>query len=644
MIFLLKTLLLCITLAQTSWALVIDQQMIDRATLAGFNDYERLEYLYLQAFTAELMESSYKYTSVSGKAIDYELDNTKKLQKCRDVMPELERQQQRVRLVEPSDHDQYFLHLTTLSILLVQMNLKMHKLGVELKELNSDVLATVMDQQNSVERGSGDEQRKKDLEAKIKVLSDNIDNIFTNDSSNFLLTMEVQDNEGEKLSFFHKLAIDYYNMVSEGIVGDQIVIEIRQHNSELLLELLTTIGEKTKHYLQTAWDHSCRQRKITKRDSLARVGFYLKHHALMDKVEASLKENSSLLTLHQQLKEEYSERIDPSNYQTSAQSFLGLLAVLTAPTLFVGDSTRRKLISMPIIAATGVAFTYRQVKTLTDLREQLEIGAFTSLNSYQQYRYFRDNTSVSKYTASHLTAVALALIFVGARGSMRPSKNTTDRVFTKGTINLVGSLGTLFYTEGKARGTYNMFEDDNFSFNMLLTVGLDFTLGLISASTAMPYGSMVAITAIATASLSILTHVIMGRPMNWDRIVFDVAFISIFSLFKGNLFLTKIPKAIANSKFRLPPNLEFASWIGLSLISNALGNAPYTAATRFWIEEQHEHGRLPINDRTTQYNLQPANLSEGIDKLIEEDNFTFESLRKLIDKHLQDNQPKMVAN
>ena len=643
MVFLLKTLLFWVTLVQTSWASVIDQQMIERATLAGFNDHERLEYLYLQAFTAELMESSHKYVSVSGKAISYKLANTKKLQKCRDFMPELERQQQRIRLAKSSDHDQYFLHLTTLSLLLVQMNLKMHKLGVELKELNSDVLATVMDQPNSVKQASDEQQRKKDLEAKIKVLSDNIDSIFTNDSSNFLLTMEVQNNKNEKLPFFHKLAIDYYDMVSEGIVGDQIIIEIQQHNTGLLLDLLTTIGEQTKKYLQTAWDHSCRQRKITKRDSLARVGFYLKHHALMDKVEASLAENSNLLTLHQQLKEEYSERFDPGNYQTSAQSFLGLLGVLTAPTLFVGESTRRKLIAIPIIAATGVAFTYRQVKTLADLREQLEIGAFTSLNSYQQYRYFRDNTSVSKYTASHLAAVALALVFVGTRGGIRPP-NKADRVFTKGVINVVGSLSSLFYTEAKARDTYNVFEDENFSFNMFLTVGLDFAVGLISAFTTMPYGSMVAVTAITTAGLSIVTHVIMGRPMNWDRIVFDVAFISLFSLFKGNLFLSKIPKAIANSKFRLPPNLEFASWVGLSLISNALGNVPYTMATRFWIEDQPEHGRLPINDGTTQYNVQPAELSEGIDQLIEEDNFTFESLRNLIDKHLQDNQPKVVTN
>ena len=626
MVFLLKTLLLCVVLTQTSWASVIDQQMIDRATRAGFNDHERLEYLYLQAFTAELMESSHKYASISSKPLSYKLKNPRKLQKCRDFMPELERQQQRVRLAESSDHDQYFLHLTTLSILLVQMNLKMHRLGVELNELNSEVLATAMDK-----------QRKKDLEAKIKVLSDNIDSIFTNDSSNFLLTLEVKDNKGERLPFFHKLAIDYYDMVSEGLVSDQMIAEIKRRNSKLLLGLLKTIDEQTKKYLQTAWDHSCRQRKITKRHSLARVGFYLKHQALMAKVEASLEKDSSLLILHQHLRADYSERINPSNYQTSAQSFLGLLGLLTAPTLFVGDEPRRKMVVLPIIAATGVAFTYYQVKTLADLREQLEIGAFTSLNSYQQYRYFKDNTSVSKYTASHFAAVALALVVVGTRGKIRPPKNT-DKILTKGAINIVGSLSTLFYTEGKARGTYNMIKDKNFSFNMLLTVFLDFAVGLISAYTSMPYGSMVAITAAATACLSIFTHVVMGRPMNWDRIVFDVAFISIFSLFKGRIFLSKIPDAIANSKFRLPPNLEFASWIGLSLISNALGNAPYTWATRFWMEEHPGHGRLPINDGMTQYNIQPADLSKDVEKLIEEDDFTSESLRKLIDKHLRDNQ------
>ena len=638
MVFLLKTFFLTVMLAPTGWASIIDQQMIDRATFVGINDHQRLEFLYLQAFTAELLESSYQYAALSGKPISYELDNVRKLQKCQEFMPELAGQQQRISSAQSSDHDQYFLHLTTLSLLLVQMNLKMHRLGVELKELNSDVLVTVMNDPTTAKQNSDSEQRKKDLEAKIKVLSDNIDSIFTNDSSNFLLTMEVQNDKGEKLPFFHKLASDYYNMASEGIVGKQMIIEIQRHNSKLLLELLTTIGEQTKNYLQTAWDHSCRKRKIIKRNSLKRVGFYLKHQALMDKVEASLANNSGLLTLHQQLREKYSEKFKPSNYQTSAQSFLSLLGVLTAPTLFVGKSNPRKLVALPIIAATGVAFTYRQVKTLMDLREQLEIGAFTSLNSYQQYRYFKDNTSVSKYTASHLTAVALALIFVGSRGGRRPPKDT-DKIFTKGAVNIVGSLSTLFYIEGKARGTYDMFKDENFSFNMLLTLGLDFAVGVISAYTTMSYGSMVAMTALATGGLSILTHVIMGRPMDWDRIVFDIAFISLFSLFKGNLFLAKIPNAIQNSRFRLPnKGLEFASWIVLSLTSNILGNAPYTHATRLWMEEPTEYGRLPINDGTTQYNVQPDDLSKDVEKLIKENNFTSESLRKLIAEHLRNNQ------
>ena len=624
MVFLLKTLLLLFCVTQTSWASIIDQQMIDRATTIGVNDHERLEYLYLQAVTAELMESSYRYASLSGKPISYELDNTKKLQRCRDFLPELEHQQQRVWLATTSDPDQYFLHLTTLSVLLVQMNLKMHRLGVELKELNSDVLATVMDKQNSVEQD--DEQRKKDLEAKMKVLSDNIDSVFTNDSSNFLLTMEVRDNEGKKLPFFHKIAIDYYNMVSEGIVGDQMIIEIQQRNSELLLGLFKTIAEQTKQYLQTVWDHSCRQRKFTKRDSLARVGFYFKHHTLMDKVEASLEEDSSLLSLHQQLKEEYSQRIDPNNYQTSAKSFFGLLGVLTASGFLI-EKISNKRYALPIIAVAGSAFTYHQVKILTDLRQQLEIGAFTSLNSYQQYRYFRDNTSVSKYTFSHLAAIALSLLFVSSKGHIHPAGNK-DKAFVKGAVNLVGSLGTLFYIEGKTRGTFNPLKDENFSFNMLLTIGLDFAVGAISALTTMPYVTLIALTAATTAILSISTHVVMGRPMNWDRIVFDMAFISILSLGKAHILLTKVPQAIS-----IPPKFEFASWMLLSLTSNVLGNYPYTKSTHYWLEGQREYGRLPINDGTTQYNIQPADLIKGIEKLIEEDNFTSESLIKLVNEY-----------
>ena len=623
-VFLLRTVLLvlCVTLTQNGFS--IDQQMIDRAIVAGINDHERLEYLYLQAFTDDLMESSYRYSALSGKPISYELKNVEKLQRCRDFLPDIERYQQRIWLAGATDPDQYFLHLTTLSVLLVQMNLKMHNLGVELKKLNSDVLNSVMDkEQEDVKKKS------KDLEEKMKVLSDNIDSIFTNDSSNLLLTMEVQDSKGNKLPFFHKIATDYYNMVSEGIIGDQMITEIQQRNSELLLGLFKKIAEDSKQYLQTAWDHSCRQRKLTKRDSLARVGFYFKHHDLMDKVEDSLSENGGLLALHRQLKEEFSKRIDPSNYQTSAKSFLSLLAVLTASG-FVVEKVANKWYALPIIAIAGATFTYHQVKVLKDLRQQLAIGSFTSLNSYQQYRYFTDNTSISKYTFSHLAAIALSLTFVSTKGNIHHA-GQNDKAFIKGAVNLAGSLGTLFYIEGKTRGTFDPLKNENFAFNMLLTIGLDFAVGAISALTTMPYVSLIALTAATTAILSISTHVIMGRPMNWDRIVFDMAFISILSLGKAHVLLTKVPQAIAkSSRIHLPQNLEFASWMMLSLLSNVLGNYPYTKSTHYWLEGKREYGRLPISDGTS--NLQPSDLNKEIEKLIEEDNLTSESLRQLIDE------------
>ena len=619
----LKTLIVVFCVALTQNGFSIDRQMIDRAISAGINDHDRLEYLYLQAFTAELMESSSRYAAFSGKPISYELKKIKNLQRCRDFLPDIERYQQRVWLAEATNPDQYFFHLTTLSVLLVQMNLKMHKLGVELKELNSDVLNSVMDKkQEDVEKKS------RDLEEKMKVLSDNIDSIFTNDSSNFLLTMEVRDDEGNKLPFFHKIATDYYNMVSEGIIGDQLIIEIQRRNSELLLKLFKKIAESSKQYLQTAWDHSCRQRRITKSDSLSRVGFYFKHHALMDKIEASLKEDDNLLTLHQQLKEEFSERVNPSNYQTSAKSFLTFLGVLTASG-FVIEKVANKWYALPIIAIAGATFTYRQVKILKDLRQQLEIGAFTSLNSYQQYRYFTDNTSVSKYTFSHLAAIALSITFVSTKGNIHHA-GQNDKAFVKGAVNLAGSLGTLFYIEGKTRGTFDPFKNEDFAFNMLLTIGLDFAVGAISALTTMPYVSLIALTAATTAILSISTHVLMGRAMNWDRIVFDMAFISLLSLGKAHILLTKVP-AIAKSKFNLPQNLEFSSWILLSLLSNVLGNYPYTKSTHYWLEGKREYGRLPINERTS--SLQPSDLINDIEKLIEEDNFTSESLHKLINEH-----------
>lgn len=622
MVFLFKVMLFAfaLMLAPTSWASIIDQQMIERATIAGINDYERLEYLYLQAFTAELMESSYQYASISGNPTSYELKNVDKLQRCQDFLPDLEGYQQRIWLAKPADPDQYFLQLTTLSLFLAHANLKMHELGFELKKLDGDVLDSVMSGKPEDVDG-----KRKILEAKIKKLSDNIDSVFNDNSSNFLLTMDVLDDEGKKRPFFQEIVSDYYDLLSEGITGDRLIIEIQQRNSGRLVDLFKIISEDSRGYLQTAWDHTCRQRKISKRDSLARVGFYFKHHALMDKVERSLEADSELLKLHQQLKEDFNEQVDPSNYQTSAKSFLGFLGVLSLPVLFVKNNLHKRIV-MPIIAVAGLVFTHHQRKALIVLREQLKIGAFSSLNSYQQYRYFNDNTSVSKYTASHLAAVGLALLFIHSKGKP-PAFNGKEGV-VKGIINVAGSLGTLFAIEGLVRGTFNPLKDEGFFFNLFLTIGLDFATGFLASFT-IPHGQLVALTAISVGLLSIVTHVVTGREMNWDRIIYDVAFISIFSLWKAKWFLTKIPDKIVN-KYNPSKNVGYTIRLVLSLVNNAFGNAPYSLSTRYWLEDKREYGRLPIDNR--QPELQFNKTSGELITLVEEDNLTNEALIKLFSK------------
>ena len=520
------------------------------------------------------------------------------------------------------DRNEYFTHLLILSLALDHINRQLHELGNRKEKIEKNFMGKVIHADES-------DTETKSIEQKIAVLDQTIDTIFAADAANMLLTVEVINPvTGKKQPFYQKIIADYQQLLKEGAVGPGIITALRQTNSALLSEILLDIWKRNRKFLHRAWKHTCgSNRKLRKFEQL---GFYFKHRLLVEQVETLLAEKSvpRLSTLHKELETYFADKTDPKNFHSSARSFFGLLGTLVGPSLLI--PRKHNNITLPLMGAVGLFATWNKSKALYDMLKYLEAGVFNNLNSYNTYHSFKASTSLSRYTFSHLSAVALAIVL-----RKMPSKlpkevmNVDTKLLVK--INIIGSFATMFIAEAVQRKNLNFLKDRDFFYNMFIVMAIDFAVALVS-SIKLPQESRVAVVAGITTVLSVITHIISGKKLNWDRIIYDTTFVSTYSLYKATYLYTNGSRAIID-KYKIGTTAkQNGIRIGLSLLSNIMGNVPYSVISKKWVEHKVNYHKFPVTGEN-------RNLNAELIRILEKKGFTAAEIKELFSEHLQLSKP-----
>ena len=598
---------------------------VDTALEAGRSDLERIEFLYLHEFTTRIMNSAQRYARIGGTPADFAITGLDRYEKCRHLLPALERKQQELQEITTHDRvdgDEYFTHLLILSLALDHINHQLYELGNKRKSIEKNLMGKVIHANES-------DTEIESIKGKIAVLDQTIDSIFAADAANMLLTVKIISPEtGKKQPFYQKIIQDYQKSLEEGAVGPELITALRRINSALLSEILLDIEQQNKKFLHRAWKHTCgNDRKLRK---FEQIGFYFKHQLLVEQVKTLLAEKSPprLSTLHEKMETYFAQKTAPKNFHSSARSFFGLLGMLVGPSLLVPHKHNK--ITLPLMGAVGIFATWNKSKALYDMLEYLEVGVFNNLNSYSVYHSFKANTSLIRYTFSHLSAVALAIVLRKMPTKIpKGTMNVDTKLLAK--INIIGSFATMFAAEVAQRKDFNFLKDRDFFYNMFIVMAIDFSVAWVS-SMKLPNESRVAVIAGVTTALSVITHIISGKKLNWDRVIYDTTFVSTYSLYKATYLYTKGSRAIIDNFMVDTKAKQNGIRVGLSLLSNIMGNVPYSVISKRWVEHKVDYHKFPTTG-------EKHDTSAKLASILAKRGFTAAEIKKLFADHLQLGKP-----
>ena len=581
---------------------VIADEQASVVLTVGKTDLEKVESVYLQHFTDNVVAAIGRVTTIHYVSSAFQFGLLAKSSRCRHLIPKL-RQWQIVSQQHAFtiNRQEYFQHLVIVSLALLHLQRKLQQLALQKHRIELNLMENFMHRDEA--RASVEES-----ERKINAIADKINSLFSRDSSNMLLMMKVKQGKTD-FRFYQKIVSDYYAAVNAGKIGTEIVVYVQRENNEHLKRLINKTVKRSEELLHLAWRHTCAQSRL-KRQGAKRLLFYSKHKLLVEQVKSSLAD-SDLLAVHDRMLTNFARRTLPSYYHVSGKSFFGLMGSLVIPSLFVPKKHNK--LTLPLMAAAGATVSWQKVNALRNIRQQLLAGVFNNLNTYADYRAFADNTSVSKYTFSHLAAIALALVI---RKMPKPHIKGLSNVDTKMLvkINVGGSLVSLFAIEAMQTKSLNFMKDRDFFYNILTLMAVDAALGYLSSANLSNETRIAAISA-ATLLTSVLAHVASGKEINWDRIIFDTTFVSTYSMYKSTYFYTKGSRLLVN---KLNINTK-AGQTGImsvmSVVSNALGNVPYSLISRQWIEK-----KIHLDKKTETLAKQDTrflNINAELNKLLE---------------------------
>ena len=594
----------------------------------------RLEQVYLHEFTVTIMKTARHYAFIAGRVPDLDIESLQKFDRCQALFTSLQRRQEELHSITEDDRIDraaYFEHLLILSLALTHMNRRLYELGKERTELQKDFMRSVT--------GKGKvNARLKTLDDKIAVLDRKMDSIFAADPANMLLTVGVGHN---KRPLYQKIVADYYHLLSMEVTGARLIETIQESNQPLLDGAWEKVTTGNRKFLHQAWRHTCGERKLRgllRPHKLAALGFYIKHRGLVARVESLLTEQKedTLLGLQRDAESYFAKRITPEHFHSSASSFFGLLAALTLPAFLVPSKYNK--FTVPAMGVAGALYSGYRTKALYDMRTQLETGALSGLNSYDLYHDFRHNTSLIRTAFSHFSVTALAVVLRRMPKEQKKLENVNTKLLL--TVGTVGSLFSMFVAETAQTGNINLLKDRDFLYNMLIVVAIDFTLIYLSSpALALSYENRVALTAAASVLLSVTGHVISGKKISWDRIIFDTTYVSTYSLLKAKYFYTNgthwlTEKLNKSGTSRVGAETAIAS--AMALLSNFAGNVPYSYIARHWVERQSTYNKFPLPDGQRGDELGNIDLEQEIDRLLAKHNLEDAELKKVLQKWLLD--------
>ena len=425
------------------------------------------------------------------------------------------------------------------------------------------------------------------------------------------------------------------------VAGPRLIETIQESNQPLLDSAWEKVTTRNKKFLHQAWRHTCGERRwrgLLQPHKFAALGFYLKHRGLVARVESLLteQEEDTLLGLQRDAESYFAQRITPEHFHSSASSFFGMLAALTLPAFLVPRAYNK--LTLPAMGAAGLLYSGYRTKALYDMRDQLETGALSGLNSYDLYHDFRRHTSLSRTVFSHLSVVALAMVLRRMPKEQKTLKNVNTKLLL--TVGTVGSLLSMLIAETVQTGNINVLKDRDFFYNMFIVAAIDFALICIaSPALALSYESRVALTAAATVALSVAGHVISGKKINWDRIIFDTSYVSTYSLLKAKYFYTNGSHLLIKKlKERGIENIGARTGAVsiLALMSNFLGNVPYSYIARNWVERQPAYHIFPLPEGQRGAELGHIDLEQQLDRLLAQHGLDDDEFKQVLRQWLLD--------
>ena len=562
----------------------------DAIRAASEHPVEQLEHLYLHELSAAVLSAAYRYAQVSGVPMVHDLAELERFKQCRHLLLTLRDREQQLRYAEVVSDDAYFEHLLILSLTVAQLNHKLHELGVEKAAIQKNFMEDVIHH---------DASRAKlvALEEKISTLHTHVDTIFSSDTANMLLTVPVARAEATKqqLPFFQKIVLDYQQLLADGALGAEIITALHIQNKTLLRQAATSMVSRSMRLLQQAWQHTCTEHKLAlPKQKSARLSFYFKHRALTQHVESLLVEAQvpDLTALHDKLRTAAADELKPSHYRASPRSFFGLLGTLVVPSFFVNHKHNK--FTLPLMAVAGLSVTWSRTRMLQRMRQQLHAGVCSGLNSYADYFAFKNGTSLGRYAFSYLAATGLAMV-------LRKIPKGIDETFMKADAtslafaNTFGSLVSMLAIETVQTKNINFLKDRESFYNIFSLLTVDFALAYISALK-LSDEMRIALISSSTMLLSIIGHVISGKEINWDRIIYDTTFISTYATYKSIYFYTGGSRALIKNFNINTTAAQTALMSGMALLSNILGNIPYALISRHWIEKKPPPNMFPVQD------------------------------------------------
>lgn len=570
----------------------IDLQALNTAVNT---DEERLEHIYLHELSVAVLTAAHRYALIGAQPHTHNLNNLARYQRCRHLLPTLqalEAQLQRDRAAAAIDADVYFEHLFILSSALTHLNHRLYELGAEKETTQKNFMEDVIHHGESQAKVAA-------LKAQITALTTQIDTIFSTDTANMLLTVSVTNPaSGKQQPLYQKIMYDYQQLRNDGASGRALITSLRTRNTALLQQVLQSTAARNTKFLQRAWQHTCGARRFGLPQSTAeRLLFYFKHPSLVEHVSGLLATAglSTLATRHAQLQTATANKVAPAHYRTSPRSFFGLLGALVVPSLLAPRKYNK--ITLPLMAVAGLSTAWRKAHTLHVVREQLHTGVFNGLNSYAHYLTFRDETSISKYAFSHLAATGMAIVVRKIPKSRGEGFMKVDAKLLAW-VNTLGSLATMFAVEAIQTKELNFLKDRQFFYNIFTMLILDFALAYVSALN-LSDELRIALISSSTMLSAVVGHLVSGKEMSWDRIIYDTAFISTYSLYKSIYFYTGGSRALIKNFNISSKRGQTALMSGMALISNALGNVPYSVTSRRWIEKKPPANMFPVQAQST---------------------------------------------